>query len=136
MFTATWKGFTIIELMVVVAIVGILSAIALPAYQQYVLKTHRAEASRLLLTAANLQERQLADYGHYTDNLVLLGVAADGISSSGRFRLQVILSDSSSFELIALAQGPQTADRDCLVFTLDHTGQRNSSRPSSLFCWD
>ncbi|SNY54488.1 type IV pilus assembly protein PilE [Arsukibacterium tuosuense] len=129
-------GFSLIELMVAVAIVGILSAIAYPSYQQYVLKTHRAEASRLLLSAANMQEQQLADHGRYTDNLALLGVAADGTSASGRYKLQVVLSDTSSFELTALAQGPQTADRDCLVYTLDHTGRRNYSLPSSLFCWD
>ena len=130
------NGFTLIELMVAVAIVGILSAIAYPSYQQYVLKTHRAEASKLLLTAANIQERQLADHGRYTDNVAVLGVAPDGITASGRYQLQVLLSDASSYTLEAIAQGPQRADNDCLVFTLEHTGQRNRSMPSSLFCWD
>lgn len=130
------RGFTLIELMVAIAIVGILSAIAYPKYQQYVLRTHRAEASKLLLTAANIQERQLADYGSYTDNLELLGVAANGSTASGRYQLQVILADSISFELTASAQGAQSADKDCMVFTLDHTGQRNSNIPSSLSCWD
>ncbi len=132
----TRTGFSLIELMIAVAIVGILSAIAYPSYQQYVLRTHRAEASKLLLTVANLQERYLADYGQYTANLALLGVAEDGISASGRYQLQVELADSHSFMLTARAQGPQTADRDCLLFTLDHTGQRNANLANSLFCWD
>ncbi|KKO47189.1 TppA protein [Arsukibacterium ikkense] len=130
------SGFSLIELMVAIAIVGILSAIAYPSYQQYVLRTHRAEASRSLLTAANIQERHLADYGRYTDNLTLLGVAADGNTASGRYQLQVSLTDNSSFMLQVQAQGAQRADRDCLVFTLDHTGQRNASLANSLFCWD
>lgn len=136
MITLIRNGFTLIELMVTVAIVGILSAVVYPSYQQYVLKTHRAEASRLLLTAANIQERQLADHGRYTDNVAALGVAPDGMTASGRYQLQVVLSDAGSFTLEATAQGPQTADNECLVFTLDHTGQRNRSLPASLFCWD
>lgn len=65
-------GFTLIELMIVVAIIGILAAIAYPSYQEYVKKTRRGDAQGALMSFANAMER------YYTQNNSYLGAAGDG----------------------------------------------------------
>ncbi len=60
-----FSGFTLIELMIVVAIVGILATIAYPSYQDYVRRSARAEARAAMLNMAQLQERNFSDRGAY-----------------------------------------------------------------------
>ena len=67
------KGFTLIELMITIAIIGILAAIAYPSYTVYVAESARAEAHTSLLRASNLQEQYYLDNRGYTENMVDLG---------------------------------------------------------------
>lgn len=125
-------GFSLIELLIAVVIVGILAAICYPSYQQYVLRSYRAEAISQLLQLANAQEQHLADYGVYSADLAVLGAKA-----SERYQFKVNLSAAQQeFELTAQAQGLQQADSECPLFTLNHHGQRNSQEPQALVCWN
>ncbi|BBT78877.1 hypothetical protein WP8S18E11_05430 [Aeromonas veronii] len=67
------RGFSLIELMIVVAIVAILGTIAYPSYQQYVLTSHRVEAKSMLLNAANRQETYFMDFNQYASSITDLG---------------------------------------------------------------
>lgn len=126
------SGFSLLELLIALAIIGILVAISYPAYQQYVLRSYRAEAISQLLQLANSQEQHLADYGVYSADLTVLGVKA-----SARYEFNINLSAAQQeFELTAQAQGLQQADSECPLFTLNHYGQRNSQDPQALFCWN
>ena len=70
------KGFTLIELMIVVAVVGILSMVALPQYQQYVIRGNRAAAEAFMMDVANRQKQYLLDARSYAPDLATLTMTA------------------------------------------------------------
>jgi type IV pilus assembly protein PilE len=133
------KGFTLIELMIVVVVLGILIAIAYPAYTNQVQKTRRADATAALLGAAQQLERCFTRFNSYQDaSCPNFGVIdADGAGGSvterGFYRLGYQVRTPTSFRLEARPQGAQRND-NCGTFTLDHRGNR-FPLPSADRCW-
>lgn len=129
------KGFTIIELMIVVAIVGILMSIAYPSYVDYLYKGSRAEAMSSLLDIANRQEQFFADNHKYSSSFAELGVTS--ISESGVFTL-VLVSDGETFSATATPLDyPATEDPLCSSFTIDELGQKTASGSGgNNTCWN
>ena len=126
-------GFLLIDIMVVLAIIGILAALIVPSYQRYVLESYRLEASSELLRLSGLQSNMLAEHGRFSNDFRELGNAdTDGLTGSGRYKLQVHLTQDG-YQLLADAIGPQQHDVECRRFMLDHTGLKES-QPTQR-CW-
>jgi len=116
-------GFTLIELMVVVAIIAILASIAFPAYQDSVRKSRRTEARDLLLSAAQSLERQYTNTNSYAG----LTVAKNGIY----YNLTVSpVAPTTSFTLKATAKGDQAKDTACSEMTFTNVGVK-----APAACW-
>ncbi|WP_423187355.1 type IV pilin protein [Alishewanella sp. d11] len=129
------QGFSLLEMLIVVLLLGILTAIAYPAYQQYVLRSYRAEAVTTMLTIASRQEQLLADFAEYSADLVKLGLSG-GATPSGRYRLQIQLQEhNQAYRLLMIAQGPQQQDSKCRHYSLNHLGQRNVDITEPISCW-
>ncbi len=105
------KGFTLIELMIVVVIVGILASIALPAYQDSVRKSKRATAQGDLMSFANAMERYFTTNGVYTGATAATIYAATSPSDGGtaNYNLSVVAGDTT-FTLTATAVSSQIED--------------------------
>ena len=152
MARAKLKGFTLIELMIVVAVIGILAAVALPSYRKYIIRAARVQAQTELLELASLQEKIFLNSNSYAFSVTTgyNGTSAGGLGRSsaqtkdGRYTLTLV--DSAGTVMTAAAQGftlkatptagtQQVGDGDILV---SETGRRTCSPtcgPAGLSSW-
>lgn len=134
------KGFTLIEVMIVVAIIGILAAIAMPSYRQYIQRGDRASARAALLEAQQFMERFYAANDAYDQDKSVPPVAValparlvNVPTESPKYTLSVNAPAANSYTLTAT---PLTADK-CGNLTLTNTGVKGISAvgPTIQECW-
>ncbi len=126
------RGFTILELMIVVAIVGVLAAIAYPSYTEYTKKTRRAEAAVVLQEAAQAVERHFSRTGSYSGAIV-----PDRSPVAGRAAYAVNVAEGSPAEggyviTASSVSGGIMAGDVCATMTINALGQ---TTPANDTCW-
>ena len=128
------KGFSLVELMIVLAIIGVLSAIAYPSYDSYMKKSRRSDAKVALQAMADKQERFYLQNNTYTTNAANVGGTG---TEKNYYVLSIDSADVNAFALTAtaVAGGPQAADTttnngDCTVIKLTSAGAKTPNA-----CW-
>lgn len=129
-------GFTLVELMIVVVIVGILATVAYPGYQEYLRRAKRAEARNMLVQIAAEQERYYSDNNSY-GTLTNLGYTGTVTSETGHYTIAIanLTANGQAYDVTAT---PATfTDAKCGVLTLDQSGtkQFGGSGGDLSTCW-
>ena len=135
-------GFTLIELIMVLAIVGVILSIALPSYKQSLHKARRAEAKTLLLDLANRQAQLMLDSSTYTTDLAQLGYSEDKDEADDRLyspKLNPCASGSIEtcylLTAVPVKNSHQEGDKNCTSFSLDSFGKKTATGDAKDECW-
>jgi type IV pilus assembly protein PilE len=125
------SGFTLIEVIIVVAIVGILAAIAYPSYQDSVRKSRRADGRAVLIELAQWMERNYTEAYRYDQDsagnaIVLPFNQAPKDGGAAFYNINLTAAAASTFVLTAAPTGAQASDK-CGSLTLNQAGQKNIS---------
>lgn len=141
------RGVTLIELIVVVIIIGILAAVAIPSYRAYVLRSQRADAKDALLALATAQEKFYLQCNIYATGF---GVAPNcagptlqgaNASKNGWYDLFIVGANATSYTVsaVAAAAGNQFQDTDCRSFRMTDRGIRTATNAggadNTQECW-
>jgi type IV pilus assembly protein PilE len=139
------QGFTLIELMIVVAIVAIIAAIAIPSYNSSVIKSKRAIGKAELLEVLARQEQHFVNNKAYATTLTALGYGANpyliddqGDETAADPIYQIALAPGGStttFTLQAIPQNSQASDTQCGTLQISNTGLKSATGTSPTLCW-
>ena len=125
------SGFTLIEVMITVVIVGILASIAYPSYTQFVAKGARGDGLAGVMHVANLQEQYYLDHRSFTTDMTKLGLTADPwVVENAYYKVDTTLS-GGDYTVTATAVGVQASrDSACATISLTSAGSKTPTE-----CW-
>jgi type IV pilus assembly protein PilE len=138
------SGFTMVELMIVVAIVAILAAIAYPSYRDHVRRANRTEGQALLLDAAAKQERFFSENNSYTATVGAGGLGLSTTSENGYYTLAIAAATAgcpiaTCFVAQVTPAGGQSDDTTCAVMSISQTGAKAATdtggTDTRTVCW-
>jgi type IV pilus assembly protein PilE len=139
-FSRPADGFTLIELMIAIAVVAVLAAVALPSYNDHVMRSHRANARAALLQAAQWMERTATAQGRYP----LTAAIPAGVLfvEGGRYTIAAVSNNGTSYSLTANPNPAQATDR-CGAYQINEAGARLQVKTDQvpnplgpLECWN
>ncbi len=140
-------GFTMVEIVIVMVIVSLLAAFAYPAYLSQIRKSRRADASIVIESMAQEQERFFSRFRTYTSVVVAPGICTGSACGLGRennlsrseYYTVTSAGDGTSFTLTATARGTQVDDDACQTMSINNVGIRSSrdssGQDSTDECW-
>lgn len=126
-------GFTLVELMITVAVVGILAVTAYPTYQNFLLKGNRAAAQSHLMDIAQRQQQYLMDARSYAGSVAALNMTTP-TEVSNYYTIAIVTAAGTppTFTATATPSGKQTADT-CGTMSLDNNGAKTAAQTTG--CW-
>ena len=128
------RGFTLIELMIALVVVGILTAVAFPSYQEHMRKARRAGAQSYLMDLAQRQQQYFLDNRAYASTIAALGYATAPSDVSPYYTVTIAVNAGPppTYSFTAAPTGSQTSD-SCSSLTINSAGTKSSSAGSH--CW-
>ncbi len=139
---AHYSGFTLIEVMIVVAIVAILASVAYPSYQEHIIKSRRTAAASCILEQVQFMERFFTTNMRYDQTTAGTAVALPALSCMNEldnfYTIGFAATPTASvYSIQAVPKGGQTKDTRCMTLTIDQRGnkQKSGSAANVAECW-
>jgi len=129
------RGFSLIELMIILTVLAIIVSIAYPSYREQLRKTRRSDAKVALMDAAAKMERHYTQFSRYSATLANSGISATTPEGFYQIAIATIPAPFQTFDIRATGQGDQVNDQ-CGVLSIDEARVKTNSGglPQSI-CW-